>query len=143
MFSDDWAVAFWDSRKESFLQYLAGLMSSWALVCDVWFLPPTKRRPNESAVDFAQRVKEMISRKAGLLSMPWDGYMKHVRPSGRYVRARQQAAARELLARYEFAAESGSKADLLASPRASIDGVRRRMSLSKLDLSGVYESTRR
>lgn len=119
-------MAFWDSRKESFLQYLAGLMASWALVCDIWFLPPTRKRKGETPVQFAQRVKEMISRKAGLVSMPWDGYMKHVRPSERYVQARQKAAAKELLARYEAASANGSSADILSSPRVSMGGVRKR-----------------
>jgi glycerol-3-phosphate O-acyltransferase 3/4 len=31
-------------------------MSSWAIVCDVWYLPPMTRKPEESAVDFANRV---------------------------------------------------------------------------------------
>lgn len=38
------------------LQYLYMMMTSWAIVCDVWYLPPMTRKPGESAVDFANRV---------------------------------------------------------------------------------------
>ena len=32
-------------------------MSSWALVCDVWYLEPQTMRPGETPMDFANRVK--------------------------------------------------------------------------------------
>jgi glycerol-3-phosphate O-acyltransferase 3/4 len=32
--------AFWNSRRVSFGKYLLKLMTSWAVVCDVWFLEP-------------------------------------------------------------------------------------------------------
>ncbi|KOB74476.1 Glycerol-3-phosphate acyltransferase 4, partial [Operophtera brumata] len=32
-------------------------INSWAIVCDVWYLPPMTRGDLESAVDFANRVK--------------------------------------------------------------------------------------
>ncbi len=38
-----WAVGFWDSRRETFLQYLFRLMTSWCLVVDLYFLPPARR----------------------------------------------------------------------------------------------------
>lgn len=49
---------FWDSGRYSMVQYLLMMMSSWAIVCDVWYLPPMHRRHAESAVDFANRVRE-------------------------------------------------------------------------------------
>lgn len=30
--------AYWNSREQSFLQHLIRLMTSWAVVADVWFL---------------------------------------------------------------------------------------------------------
>jgi hypothetical protein len=35
---------FWNSRKQSFTQHLLKLMSSWAVVCDVYFLEPQAGR---------------------------------------------------------------------------------------------------
>ena len=32
--------AFWNSRRQSFSRHMYKLMSSWATVCDVWFLEP-------------------------------------------------------------------------------------------------------
>lgn len=32
--------AFWNSKRQSFGQHIYRLMTSWALVCDVWFLEP-------------------------------------------------------------------------------------------------------
>lgn len=49
--------AFWNSRRRPFHWHLFDLMSSWAVVCDVWYLEPQTRRPDESAIEFAARVK--------------------------------------------------------------------------------------
>jgi hypothetical protein len=51
-------------------------MTSWAIVCDVWYLPPMYRKANESAVDFANRVKAEIAHKGGLVDLDWDGGLK-------------------------------------------------------------------
>ncbi len=37
--------AFWNSRRQSFTQHLLKLMTSWAVVCDVYFLEPQRQRP--------------------------------------------------------------------------------------------------
>lgn len=58
--------AFWNSKRQSFTQHLLRLMTSWAVVCDVYFLEPQHRLPNESVDDFAARVQAMIARRAGL-----------------------------------------------------------------------------
>ena len=34
---------FWDSSKYGYFTYLLRIMSSWAIVCDVWYLPPMTR----------------------------------------------------------------------------------------------------
>ena len=51
-------------------------MTRWALVADVWYLPPRAKRPEQSSVDFANEVKAEISEVAGLKNLSWDGYFK-------------------------------------------------------------------
>ena len=36
--------AFWNSSKQNLIQHLIMICTSWALVCDVWYLPPEKRK---------------------------------------------------------------------------------------------------
>jgi len=81
--------AFWNSRRESFTYHLLKLMSSWAVVCDVYYLAPQCIRHNESASEFAERVKRMICNKIGLKSVQWDGYLKHYQPSKKLIDLRQ------------------------------------------------------
>jgi len=71
------------------IQYLGMMMSSWAIVCDVWYLPPMRRSPSESAVDFANRVKAAIARKGGLVDLDWDGQLKRA-PAKKEWREQQQ-----------------------------------------------------
>ena len=80
---------FWNSSKQGYMRYLLMMMTSWAIVCDVWYLPPMTRREDESAIDFAQRVKAEIALKGGLIDLEWDGGLKRasVKPEWR---ARQQ-----------------------------------------------------
>ncbi len=35
--------AFWNSSKFGMVNYLLRMMSSWAIVCSVWYLPPMSR----------------------------------------------------------------------------------------------------
>ncbi|WAR21326.1 GPAT4-like protein [Mya arenaria] len=35
--------AFWNSSKESMVRHIYNIMTSWALVADVWYLPPMRR----------------------------------------------------------------------------------------------------
>ncbi|KAL6176323.1 hypothetical protein ACLB2K_052957 [Fragaria x ananassa] len=53
--------AFWNSRKQSFTMHLLQLMTSWAVVCDVWYLEPENIMPGETAIEFAERVRDIIS----------------------------------------------------------------------------------
>ncbi|WIA38686.1 hypothetical protein OEZ86_001991 [Tetradesmus obliquus] len=69
--------AFWNSKRLSFTQHLVRLMSSWAVVCDVYFLEPQSRREDESVDEFAARVQAMIAKQAKLRVVPWDGYLKY------------------------------------------------------------------
>ncbi|XP_061390081.1 glycerol-3-phosphate acyltransferase 3 [Musca vetustissima] len=72
--------AFWNSSKYSMLQYLYMMMTSWAIVCDVWYLPPMYRQQGESAIDFANRVKSVIAKQGGLVDLVWDGQLKRMKP---------------------------------------------------------------
>lgn len=92
--------AFWNSRKQSFVRHMFNLMTSWAVVCDVWYMEPQTIRPNESPSQFANRVKAMIAKKAGLINVHWDGYLKYFRPSPRFVETKQRVFAQSLVARY-------------------------------------------
>lgn len=53
------------------MQYLYMMMTSWAIVCDVWYLPPVIREEGESAVSFASRVKREIAKQGGLVDLMW------------------------------------------------------------------------
>ncbi|XP_054739127.1 glycerol-3-phosphate acyltransferase 3 isoform X2 [Anastrepha obliqua] len=72
--------AFWNSSKYSMMQYLYMMMTSWAIVCDVWYLPPMYRQEGESAIDFANRVKSVIAKQGGLVDLVWDGQLKRMKP---------------------------------------------------------------
>ncbi|BBM97108.1 glycerol-3-phosphate O-acyltransferase 3/4 [Marchantia polymorpha subsp. ruderalis] len=50
--------AFWNSKKQSFTMHLIGLMTSWAVVCDVWYLEPQTLKLGETPIEFAER--EMV-----------------------------------------------------------------------------------
>uniref|UniRef100_A0A9R1SJD8 Phospholipid/glycerol acyltransferase domain-containing protein n=3 Tax=Cyprinus carpio TaxID=7962 RepID=A0A9R1SJD8_CYPCA len=68
--------AFWNSSKFGMVNYLLRMMSSWAIVCSVWYLPPMSRQEGEDAVQFANRVKAAIARQGGLVDLLWDGGLK-------------------------------------------------------------------
>ena len=84
---------FWNSRRESFSKHLFRLMSSWCVVCDVWYLEPQTIRKGETTVEFANRVRNLIASKAGLCERDWDGYWKHYHPTARYKMKRQEKIA--------------------------------------------------
>lgn len=52
-------------------------MTSWAVVCDVYFLEPQTKHKDESAQQFAERVQKLIASRAKLHIAPWDGYLKY------------------------------------------------------------------
>jgi len=96
LFSDP----FWNSRTQSFLRHLFRLMTSWSVVCDVWYLEPQTIQPGESTTEFANRVKAMIAKRAGLVNVAWDGYMKYFRPSERFVEERRKLYSSSLISRF-------------------------------------------
>ncbi|MBN3311875.1 GPAT3 acyltransferase, partial [Atractosteus spatula] len=71
--------AFWNSGKYSMVSYLVRMMTSWAIVCNVWYLPPMTRQEGEDAVQFANRVKAVIARQGGLVDLSWDGGLKRAK----------------------------------------------------------------
>ncbi|KAE8631162.1 hypothetical protein XENTR_v10001099 [Xenopus tropicalis] len=68
--------AFWNSSKNSMVSYLLRMMTSWALKCNVWYLPPVNKQEGEDAVQFANRVKSAIAKQGGLVELSWDGGLK-------------------------------------------------------------------
>ncbi|PKA45663.1 glycerol-3-phosphate O-acyltransferase 3/4 [Apostasia shenzhenica] len=47
--------------------HLFRLMTSRAVVCDVWYLEPQYLRPGETPIEFAGRARDMIAARAGLI----------------------------------------------------------------------------
>lgn len=88
---------YWNSRQESFSKHLFRIMTSWAMVVDVWFLDPVTANPGESGAAFAERVQRMIAARAGLKAVNWDGYMKYWKPSPKFISKRQKSLADDLL----------------------------------------------
>lgn len=70
--------AFWDSSKHGMMTHLFNIMTSWAVVCEVWYLPPMYRMETEDAVEFANRVKREIAKQGGLVDLDWDGQLKRM-----------------------------------------------------------------
>uniref|UniRef100_A0A3B3VJH5 1-acylglycerol-3-phosphate O-acyltransferase 9, like n=1 Tax=Poecilia latipinna TaxID=48699 RepID=A0A3B3VJH5_9TELE len=71
--------AFWNSSKYSMVSYLLRMMTSWALVCNVWYLPAMHQQEGEDAVHFANRVKSAIAHQGGLVDLQWDGGLKRAK----------------------------------------------------------------
>nr|XP_031843070.1 glycerol-3-phosphate acyltransferase 4 isoform X3 [Nomia melanderi] len=88
--------AFWNSSKYSMIQYLYMTMSSWAIVCDVWYLPPMYRNEGESAIDFANRVKSVIARQGGLVDLQWDGQLKRMKPKKEWREKQQEEISKRI-----------------------------------------------
>lgn len=87
---------FWDSSKQTYLQYLLMMMSSWAIKCDVWYLPPMERLQGESSAEFANRVKAEIAKQAGLPDLAWDGQLKRSAPKASWRYQQQEDFANRL-----------------------------------------------
>uniref|UniRef100_A0A1L8DYS0 Putative phosphate acyltransferase n=2 Tax=Nyssomyia neivai TaxID=330878 RepID=A0A1L8DYS0_9DIPT len=88
--------AFWNSSRYSMMQYLYMMMTSWAIVCDVWYLPPMFRQEGESAIDFANRVKSVIAKQGGLVDLMWDGQLKRMKPKKEWREKQQEEFTKRL-----------------------------------------------
>lgn len=62
---------FWNHVIYSIVRYGLMVMTSWAIVCDVWFLPSMAMYPTENASQFAARVKKVIAVQAELIEINW------------------------------------------------------------------------
>jgi glycerol-3-phosphate O-acyltransferase 3/4 len=126
--------AFWNSRREGFTRHLTRIMTSWALVADVWYMEPATRAPGESGEAFAERVRELIAERAGLKCVPWDGMLKYYRPSAGMCARQRQAFADRMLRHLDGSITplSRARADGEGPPHLSLggenehDGLRRR-----------------
>jgi len=87
---------FWNSSKYSMMQYLFLMMTSWAIVCDVWYLPPMYRQEGESAIVFANRVKSVIAKQGGLIDLVWDGNLKRNKPKDAWKEKQQEEFSKRL-----------------------------------------------
>jgi len=88
--------AFWNSSKHGMLTYLYLMMTSWAIVCDVWYLPPMAIREDENAITFANRVKAEIATQGGLVDLMWDGNLKRSQVKSEWKGKQQQAFAERI-----------------------------------------------
>ncbi|KAL1491612.1 hypothetical protein ABEB36_012184 [Hypothenemus hampei] len=88
--------AFWNSSKYSMLQYLYMMMTSWAIVCDVWYLPPMHQKQDETSIDFANRVKSAVAKQGGLVDLVWDGQLKRSKPKKEWKERQQEEFSKRL-----------------------------------------------
>ncbi|KAM9446198.1 glycerol-3-phosphate acyltransferase 3-like [Clarias gariepinus] len=82
--------AFWNSGRYSMVSYLLRMMTSWAIVCNVWYLPPMTQQEGEDAVQFANRVKSLIARQGGLVDLSWDGGLKRAKVKDTFKQEQQK-----------------------------------------------------
>ncbi|KHN72483.1 Glycerol-3-phosphate acyltransferase 3 [Toxocara canis] len=82
--------AFWNSSEQSYGEYLFRMMTSWAIICDVWYLPPMVRADGEDAIAFARRVKHAIAEKGGLVELEWDGGLKRAKVPAKLIAQHQK-----------------------------------------------------
>ncbi|CAD5118022.1 DgyrCDS6763 [Dimorphilus gyrociliatus] len=90
------ADPFWNSSQENFAKHLINILSSWAIVVDVWYLPPQTQREGESSVQFANRVKSYIAERGGLVDLNWDGGLKRAKPKPQMMQKQQEDFSRRL-----------------------------------------------
>lgn len=91
--------AFWNSSEQGWFEYIVRMMTSWAIICEVWYLPPMKKLAGEGAIEFANRVKKEIAIRGGLVDLEWDGGLKRSKVPMKMV-AHQQEKYFKRLSRY-------------------------------------------
>ncbi|CAI5666045.1 unnamed protein product [Oreochromis niloticus] len=89
--------AFWNSSKYNMVSYLLRTMTSWAVVVNVWYLPPMTIQDGEDAVQFANRVKSAIACRGGLLDLAWDGSLKRGKVKDAYKEEQQKMYSRVIV----------------------------------------------
>lgn len=75
--------------EDHFGGHIFNMMTSWAIVCDIWYLPPMYKAENESATAFANRVRALIAHKGGFVELSWDGFIKYADRSSETLKKKQ------------------------------------------------------
>jgi len=91
------ADPFWNSSHFSLHHFVLRLATSWGLVCDIHYLEPQKKRENETGIEFARRVKQMITSKGNFLDLDWDGQLKRTKPKPEKALAYQNQLAQKIM----------------------------------------------
>jgi glycerol-3-phosphate O-acyltransferase 3/4 len=112
------ADAFWNSSVAGMLSHMIGLMTSWAVVVDVYYLPPLKRKPGESGLQFANRVRLEIVQAGSFADVDWDGQLKREKPKS-VLKTRQQAEVSEQILRSPSIAAVGNSGNSTPSHSAA------------------------
>lgn len=114
------ADPFWNSSQQSMAKHLMNILTSWALVCEVWYLPPTKMQVGEDSAMFARRVQHNIVTTLALANKEeWDP-QRAKRPqqySGKIERDREEQRA-QYSATLKFRSESAPLLDQLKDDKA-------------------------
>ncbi|XP_072227909.1 glycerol-3-phosphate acyltransferase 4 isoform X2 [Leuresthes tenuis] len=97
--------AFWNSSKFGLVSYLLRMMSSWAIVCSVWYLPPMNREEGEDAIQFANRVKAAIAAQGGLVDLVWDAGLKRAKVKDAFKEEQQKLYSKVLVGDHEDQSE--------------------------------------
>lgn len=63
-------------------------------------------QPDESAVDFANRIKSEIARKGGLVDLEWDGGLKRDHPKPKLKEDQQEGYSSQLKLRLEHSTDN-------------------------------------
>ena len=93
--------------------YIIMMMTSWAIVADVWYLPEMTRREDEDAITFANRVKREICLQGGLVDLDWDGMLKRQKPKASQLAQVQQEISKSYYSNsFEATAEDGTALDV-------------------------------
>ncbi|XP_041825104.1 glycerol-3-phosphate acyltransferase 4-like isoform X2 [Melanotaenia boesemani] len=93
--------AFWNSSKFGLVGYLLRMMSSWAIVCSVWYLPPMNREEGEDAIQFANRVKAAIAAQGGLVDLVWDAGLKRAKVKDNFKEEQQKQYSKVIVGDHE------------------------------------------
>ncbi|GAA6229314.1 glycerol-3-phosphate acyltransferase 3 [Lates japonicus] len=99
--------AFWNSSKYNMVSYLLRMMTSWAIVVNVWYLPPMTIQDGEDAAQFANRVKSAIAEQGGLLDLAWDGGLKRGKVKDSF-KEEQQKMYSSIIVRHDHTNSSNS-----------------------------------
>lgn len=91
------ADPFWNSSSHTLTRHMMNILTSWALVCDVWYLPPEHQRPDESVIEFTKRVKSEIARQGGLVDLDWDGQLKREKPKVSFLLKQQEEYSKRIM----------------------------------------------